>query len=66
MIYLPYEYALTGCQKANDVVDLIKSKMPSISAVESGIDIGQGIHIGPRVFGHIGPTPFSLTSADLN
>ena len=65
VIYLPYEYALTGRQKANEVVDLIKSKMPSISTVESGIDVAQGIHVGPRVFGHIGPTPFSLTSDDL-
>ena len=69
VIYLPYEYALTGRQKANDVVDLIKSKMPSICALESGKDVGQGIHVGPvgpRVFGHIGPTPFSLTSDDIS
>ena len=68
VIYLPYEYALTGRQKANDVVDLIKSKVPRWKdlVVESGIDVGQGIHVGPRVFGHIGPTPFSLTSDDIS
>ena len=71
VIYLPYEYALTGRQKANDVVDLIRSKMPSLCIVESGIGVGQGIHVGPkrnvgpRIFGHIGPTPFSLTAADI-
>ena len=57
VIYHPYEYALTGRQKANDVVDLIKSKKPSIFAVESGQSVD---------FGHIGPMPFSLTADDIS
>ena len=57
VIYHPYEYALTGRQKANDVVDLIKFKKPSIFAVESGQSVD---------FGHIGPMPFSLTADDIS
>ena len=57
VIYHPYEYALTGRQKANDVVDLIKFKKPSIFAVETGQSVD---------FGHIGPMPFSLTADDIS